>query len=315
MTVETEIMVGDYTADGTYKVLQLPAEVDHLEIHNYTKYASTATPGVVKRAWWFESMPDDSYMGVKNTDGSATDESVRDTSNGFRQLVSSPNSMEAAQDGSAITDADPAVATVSAHGYSDGDTVLITGSTGMLQIAGMEFTIDNVSTDTFELPYLDASGFAAAATDLTVRRVSTPAMFTPRKRFITGITQASEAVVTLSVTHGYSIGDKIKFNVPEVFGMTQINGKVGKVTAFNTTNNTVTVNIDSTAFDAFAFPASGEVPFSFAEVTPHGSAATSLSGAVANAGFRALRIGSAVDGADGDAMKWIARRSGFKLSE
>ena len=69
MTAETEIMVGKYTSDGTYKILQLPAEVHHFQIHNYTQYSATDNPGIVKRAWWFDTMPLDYCLGVKNTDG------------------------------------------------------------------------------------------------------------------------------------------------------------------------------------------------------------------------------------------------------
>lgn len=316
MTAETEVMVGQYTSDGTYKILQLPAEVHHFQIWNYTDHASSANPGIVKRAWWFLGMATDYYLGVKNTDGAATDESVLGTSGGFRWIESQPNNLEAADTGTAITNANPAVTTVNAHGYSIGDTILITGTTGMLQIAGMEFTVTAVGgANNFTIGYLDASGFAAAATALTTRRVTTPPMFAPRRRYITAITQAASAVVTLSVTHGYHVGEHITFHVPTDFGMSEIDGLTGEITAINTTTNTVTVNIDSTAFTAFAFPASAGVPFTHAHVVPMGDDATVLTGGIDNQGYRALRIGATVDGADGDEMKWIAFRAGYRLIE
>lgn len=316
MTAETEVMVGKYTSDGTYKILQLPAEVHHFQIWNYTDQSSTANPGIVKRAYWFLGMPTDYYLGVKNTDGAATDESLIGTTGGFRWLESQPNNLEASVAAiTAITAASPAVVSEVGHGYSIGDTVLITGTTGMLQIAGMEFTITAINANDFTLGYLAAVGFAAAATAGIARRVTTPPIFAPRKRYITAITAAASAVVTLSVTHGYQVGEKITFHVPAAFGMTQIDGLTGEITAISTANNTVTVNIDSSAFTAFAFPASGTVPFTFAHVTPTGNAAGVSTGAIDNRGYHALRIGATVDGADGDEMKWIAFRAGYRLLE
>lgn len=315
MGAKTDIIVGKYTSDGTYKILQLPIDVDHFEIHNYTQYSSTAIPGVVKRAWWFRNMPDNYYLGVKNTDGAATDESVLGTSGGFKELISTPNNYEAAGTVTAITNASPPVVSQTTHGYSVGDTVLLTATTGMLQVGGYQFTVTATPTaDTYQIGYLDASGFAAAATAGVARRLATPPMFFPRKRFITAITQAASAVVTLSVTHGYSVGETITFNVPTAFGMTEINGLTGEITAVDTTNNTVTVDINSTAFTAFAFPVSATVS-SPAEVIPVGDTLNTPTGATDNVGYRAIRIGETVDGALNDEMKWVARRGADFIEE
>lgn len=64
---------------------------------------------------------------------------------------------------------------------------------------------------------------------------------------ITGITAASPAVVT-STSHGLSTGDVVGFF--EVVGMTQINGLQGTVTKID--NNSFSVNIDASAFSAYA---------------------------------------------------------------
>jgi len=316
MTAETEILTGKYTSDGNFKILELPADVHKFKIWNYTDQGSSANPGVVKRATWFLGMPVDYYMGVKNTDGAATDESVLGTSGGFRWIESTPNNLEAAVTATAITAATPPVVSAVGHGYQVGDTVLLTGTTGMLQVGGIEATVTvRDSADTFSIGYVPAVGFAAAATAGAVRRVSTPAMFGPRRRFITAITAAASAVVTLSVTHGYKVGEKIKFKVESEFGMTEINDLVGEITAISTANNTITVDIDSSAFTAFAFPASAEVPFTHAYALPVGEDASVLTGAVKNEGFRGLRIGATVDGADGDEMKWEAERAGYRIVE
>jgi hypothetical protein len=314
MTVETEIMVGKYTSDGNYKILQLPNEIQYFSIDNYTQYSSTATPGVVKSAKWYLGMPEDSYLGIKNTDAKATDESVLGLTGGFRWLESQPNNLGAVVTGTVITAASPAVCSAVAHGYSIGDVVQITGSVGMLQIAGMEFSITATGdSDHFTIGYLPAVGFAAPASAFKVRRVVTPPEFFPRRRFITSITKAVEAVIKFSVVHGYSAGELITVHVPVAFGMKQIEGKQAKILSVDTVNNTITVDINTSSFDTFAFPASASVPFTQAYVVPYGDYALVLTGATKNEGFRGLRLGSAVCGAASDAMKWFALSAGYQV--
>ena len=65
---------------------------------------------------------------------------------------------------------------------------------------------------------------------------------------ITGISQASEAVVT--ATHALSIGDIVV--ISGVVGMTQINNKVVRVGAINTTVDFTCEDLDSTGFTAWA---------------------------------------------------------------
>lgn len=317
MTAETEIMVGSYTSDGTYKILQLPAEVHHLQIDNYTQYSAVTNPGVIKHARWFLGMPNDYYLGVKNTDGLATDERVLGTSGGFRVLESQPNNLGVIGNAiTAITAANPPVVSKVAHGYQVGDTVLLTATTGMLQIAGMEATVTvRDSDDLFSIGYIVGGSFAAPATAGYARRIETPNQFKPRRKFITNITQAASAVITMSVIHDFAVGEKVRIVLPTAFGMTEINGQLGTITAISTANNTITVDINSTGYTAFAFPASGDVPFTFAQVIPVGDAVGVLTGATDNVGYRAVRIGETVDGVNLDDMKWIAFRAGYRSIE
>ena len=67
------------------------------------------------------------------------------------------------------------------------------------------------------------------------------------QNIITGITQASSAVLTLGASHGRVVDDSI--HISSVSGMTEINGLRGTITAVTAT--TVTVNIDSTLFTAY----------------------------------------------------------------
>ena len=65
-----------------------------------------------------------------------------------------------------ITQANPGVVTISSHGYSNGDHVIITGVVGMTEVNGKTFKVANKTTNTFELQdvdgnNVDTSGYTA----------------------------------------------------------------------------------------------------------------------------------------------------------
>ena len=55
-----------------------------------------------------------------------------------------------------ITQANPGVVTSAAHGFSNGDTVVISGVVGMTQVNGKRFVVASVATNTFALQDIDA---------------------------------------------------------------------------------------------------------------------------------------------------------------
>ena len=60
---------------------------------------------------------------------------------------------------SAVTKANPAVVTLAAHGFSNGDRVYITGVGGMVELKNREFTVANVTSNTFELSGINSTGY------------------------------------------------------------------------------------------------------------------------------------------------------------
>ena len=56
-----------------------------------------------------------------------------------------------------ITKANPGVVTSTAHGFSNGDTVVISGVVGMTQVNGKRFKVANVAANTFELQDIDGN--------------------------------------------------------------------------------------------------------------------------------------------------------------
>ena len=69
--------------------------------------------------------------------------------------------MHAWGDITAITKANPAVVTQTAHGYSNGDIVFINNVAGMTQVNNLFFTVANKTDDTYQLSGVDSSGYTA----------------------------------------------------------------------------------------------------------------------------------------------------------
>lgn len=320
---EQVIASGSFTSAGAAKNIALRSDFDVFRVWNYTQSATTQTTGRGCKFEWQRGMADGAgFMFTKQDSANALDLEVI-TSGGFTRVDQSNQVLGAAQatSGTDITAADPAVVTVTGHGYSVGDRVRLYGTTGMLQIAGYDFTITAVpGANSFTLGYLDASGFAAVATAGFVRKVPNNPIYSPQANRVTGITAANPMVVTLAVTHGMSVGETVRLNVSSDFGMVEADGLLGEITAVSTANNTITLDIDASAFTAFAFPtsavaAAGVTP---AHVVPVGDAGVVLTGAMDNTAQIVMELGSGADGPAGstsDVIYWEALASSYRLAE
>lgn len=66
------------------------------------------------------------------------------------------------------------------------------------------------------------------------------------------ITQSFPMIVTTVNDHGYVKGMLVTFLINPIFGMQQLNYKIGQV--LDLTLNTLTISIDSTLYTPFAYP-------------------------------------------------------------
>lgn len=267
-----------FVSDGGGKKINVPSSADYVEVFNQTK-AAASNPNAAVKSWWFNPNtfgPNSASApyGFKITKTTA-DLTEPYASGGITYVQTWPN--VEAQNSAAITvitNADPAVVTQNSHGYSNGDILQLYNTTGQLQISGMNFEISSVSANNYTLLGLDASGFSAGSGGYT-RRISNAYAVEPQFLYVTKISQASQAVVRCSVDPSlyYVVGMKVHFSIPYSFGMTQMNGLTGKIVAISSAAYTMTVDIDSSAFSAFAFPASSLSPTAalFATVAPAGA--------------------------------------------
>lgn len=319
------ILTGSFTSDGAVKNIALPSGYDSFEMINITDLGSTAANTNVMRAQGSSLMPAGYGLYNPKTSGAATLALEVSTSTGGFTFISDSasrlNGAAVATSGTDINRANPAVvSTGTTTGLVDSVSVVrMINNTGMLQISGMDFTVGTIVASTsFQLKYLDSSGFAADSTAGFYRIINASDRFYPVHRYITAISKASSAVITLSVTHGFTVGQAVRVVVPDAFGMTEIDGLIGNVTAIDTTNNTITVDIDSSGFTTFAFPTSAVAAagVSFAMVTPVGEAAINsvsqpygnlLDDATDNVSFTGVQIGTTVQ-TSGKLYQWFARR-------
>lgn len=313
------IQSGTFTSDGTAKQLNIRSDVDWMEVENYTQLATTQATGRGVIFRWYRGMA--AGTGIEITKADSNSDALQGetmTSGGFTLLDTSnqtPGTLNATI--TAISNAAvPVVSNSGTNGLSAGDIVRIIDVTTGQQLGGMDFTVGNstLTSGTFSLDYMAQIVTAGAG---SWRKIDFDPIYYPRRRFITDITGATSAVVTLSVTHGFTAGQAVRFNVPAAFGMTEMDGLIGNITAVSTANNTITVDIDSSAFTAFAFPVSGDVPFTHAQVIPVGETANStyantLDDATDNQAVVGMLLGAGIDGPAGsssDVIYWKAGKS------
>lgn len=305
---------GRFVSSGAPQPLSLPGFTD-IRIFNTTNISANAAVSVWW-AYWTQGLPSGSAL-VGTSDAGPTD--VLETfiaTNGFTPIDTSIGTPGPVQLGTAISQAAAAGVTMAGHTFRNGDIAQVSNSTGMFQIAGMDFTVGNVVAGvSFDLLNMDTSAFAFPATAVTARFIANQPYFYPRRRFATKISQAPNARVTMSVTHGLTVGQKVRMGVPTSFGMFQMNGLIGTIVATGIADaagstNTIDLDIDSSAFSAFAFPASFANYFGqFAEVVPMADAAFTLVGATVNTAIRGVLVGSSVVGVAGDVIEWVANRA------
>jgi len=311
---------GTFSSDGVSKLITVPSDIVKFEVFNETQFGSAAAATPMIQASWIKDLPvAGAYLGAK-TNGAATIAITQMiTADGFTLIDPTSVAPGAAVATTAVTAANPAVAsTASTTGLIAGSTVVrMINVAAMQQISGMDFTVGTIVANTsFQLKFLDASGFAAAGTTGFYRILPSLGPYYPKRRFITKISKAASAVITMSVVHQFTVGQLVRIYVPSAFGMTQMNGQQATITAISVANNTITVDIDSTAFTTFAFPTSAVAAtgVTFAQVVPIGEAATSpyqnlLDDATVNQSAYQMSIGSSVVGGNADVIRWIAYRA------
>ncbi|MGP1254929.1 MAG: ubiquitin-activating E1 FCCH domain-containing protein [Kiloniellales bacterium] len=115
--------------------------------------------------------------------------------------------VEGAASISGATTANPVVIAATAHGYSNGDEVFISGVTGMTELNGRNFRVASVTTNTFELQDLagvniDGTGYGAYVSGGQVQRVyEIAAPYAASEVFDIGYVQSNDVIYLCHPKH------------------------------------------------------------------------------------------------------------------
>ena len=324
--MNTFITQGSFVSTGTNHTLNIETGFDWLEVTNYTQ--SIAQPGggntTAVKHYWQDGMP--LGLCIATTKSGASDAllNVVSVAGSIAKIDSSALTLGASVSVTAGTNAtQPVYSTASTAGLQTGSIVRVYGS-DQANLNGKDFSIDTIVANTsFRLAntLATAPGVVAGANGywkFVAPDAATYSLFYPSTRMIANITQATSAVVRTLVDHQYKVGQTIRFNVGAEYGMVEMNGLLGTVTAV--TASTFTVNIDYSAFTAFAFPNYLNDRFTAAAAVPVGDIWTGSNVcSTANQGYRGVilggglaAVGAAANGPAGvlnDVIYWKAGKS------
>jgi hypothetical protein len=327
---------GRFTADGSAKIIQLRSDLDWLWVKNETvSYAAGAGTGA--EFYWQRGMAQGRgtiYTKTAVTNALAVAQIAANS--GFYLVDSSVNLPSASV---ALTGIDagtpPTVFTGDTSLLNELDMVRIYSTVGALQLQGLDFTIDNINpNNSFDLAYMAPIANANPGAG-TWRRIPYDPIYYPRRRYITKISRAAQAIVTLSVTHGFTVGQEVRLVVPfvrgqagaspAVFGMTELDGVSATIVAVGAPDadgvtNTITIDVDTSGYTAFSFPLTADGVFTPAQVVPIGentaqaldSGVSILGDATVNTGYIGVRLEAGTSspaGADNDVIYWVAGKS------
>jgi hypothetical protein len=334
---------GKFISDGTPKTIVLKSAIDYFKVINLTT-ASAAGANTGVEFYWQRGMTQGLGLNMWKTGGTTTlNIDTVAAGNGFYYVDSSTNLPGPAVAARAITGNGgnggfcPLLATfntsnmvVAADNVPRG-VVRISGYAGTAdQIGGIDFSVARVVNNaSFDLVYAPVIADAVLTANSYYRMIPYDPLYYPTRRFISRVAAVgAHALVTLTVTHTYVPGQKVRFIVPRItnaaFGMTQLDGLAGTIIATGIPDagartNTILVDIDVSTFTAFAWPILGQHG-TFAQVVPFGedmSAALALStnylaDSVYNDSYTGIQLiagANSPGGVVGNEIYWIAGTS------
>ena len=321
---------GRFTSSGKSSTIAFPEGIDFLFVRNETvSYAAGAGTGA--EFYWQRGMAQGRgtiYTKTATTNALAVSQIAANA--GFYLVDTSVNIPGPSLSLTGITAGNPPVVnTANTASLSNGDIVRIFHTVGALQLGGLDFTIGAINAGvSFTLAFMAAIASANPGAG-TFRRIPYNPYFYPSSRYITKISQATKAIVTLSVSHEYTVGQVVRLIIPTVtaaaYGMTELNGVQATIVAINAADadgvtNTITIDVDTTGFSAFAFPLTTDPGFTPAQVVPMGEntaealllGANILGDSTENRALMGLELVAGVNspgGSNGDVIYWIGGKS------
>lgn len=320
----------------------IPSNADFMKVINYTRMGTVGGASAFGfRYYWQRGMADATGTVEYYANGGAVVTGDTLVAGGFTLFDSTQNVIGAARTTTASTNATrPVVSTANTTGVSVGSVVRVS-NTAQTDVNGIDMVVGAVSAGS-SITLLTASNPLATAPGAIggagfYRVINVDPLFYPRRRFVVNVTQATNAQVSTSIAHGYTVGQELRFNIPAVSGMVQLNPTSDNnyqtaivqsvVDAYN-----FTININTSTYTAFTWPTIAQQPSSFPIVVPVGEdTATAnaqvpplspLADATVNTGFLGMTLGTGGNGAisgaaitgpagsvEADVVYWVAGKS------
>lgn len=281
-------------ANGSQMIIQIPSNADFMWVYDYSSFGSvgtntatfqgTANGSTGMRWYWQRGMAQGQAMVEYKGNGVNSLNADVITSGGFtlydpsnfaqNPVLSAPVAT------TAVTNAvRPVVSTANTAGLSVGSVVRLSNN-AQLDNDGPEFVVGAVVANTsFTLltatnPLANVPGAVGGASGF-YRIVNRDELFYPRRRFIVNITQAVNAQVSTSVPHGMTAGQAIRFQIPAVSGMVQLNSTAQNNYRYASILSVLDdynflIDIDTTAYTAFSWPTVAQQPSGYPIMVPVG---------------------------------------------
>lgn len=324
-----------FVSDGNNRILSIPSGADWMNVINLTKIEAAGGAESVTFEW--RSQMSELLSGGSPVSGiryfrNASDlrVAVLTQPNGFI-VVDQNSAFEPIIDFTRIfdsyTNAAQPVVTMNAGaggtaGLSTGDVVTITGGDAT-NLRRIPVEVGVIANPNFTARYAFANNLGASGTAGTVRRLALYGRYRPRWYHVINMTSATQAVVSLNLTHDLQRGQQVRFYNFDATGGTfsTLNNVTATIVAVGTgaSANQVTVNFNSSALGTFTLPTTAAnkdplpIMVPFGEDTGFDISQTPqlniLTDAVENQGVRGIKLIGGADqpgGANNDLMIWQA---------
>lgn len=282
---------GRFTVGATVKgiYLPIPSGIDFIRMYNTTKLG-TLGDGTnfygVEMTWQRESPIGFATVKYYKTNGTTAESGDYINSGGFtlwdptgQDPFGLPLVGNAVATTASTNATRPVVSTASTANLAVGSVVRLS-STAQTDVNGIDMVVGAVTANTnFTLltatnALATAPGAIGGAGFYRIINALDP-LYYPRKRYITNITRATNANVSTSVAHGLTPGQAIRFNIPAVSGMIELNSTQANNWSYATVltvvdDYNITIDINTSSYTAFTFPTIAQQPSQFPQLEPFG---------------------------------------------
>ena len=296
-----------YTNPATIVAQQIPMsdKPDWVYVKDLTNWGAQNTAANPIYSEWYGTMAQDSYMALgqpSSTGSGVTTYASQGTSGGFTFIDQTNPPTYAKVAITAFNGTTGVVSTATTTGINVGDYIRLVNVTSALELSSMSFQVTAVSAGvSITLGYFAtaaSAGFSVSNGTTGFYQKVYPFFMYPRLCPVIGVTKATQAKVYFSRKNDFTVGERVDFNIPVAYGMTQLSFLTGRgngsvlssisgaprvLTVTNSaTESSIVLDYDTTGFTAFALPTSSNyaagIGGSPATCFPAGSGVVPLNG-------------------------------------